>query len=421
MTRSLKEIGQQRRDLIVEMNNMHDKYGAADWTDERQTEFDEKVAQVHQLKAEIKRIELLDGFREEGNQVARPAHEVIEEYNDTVAGMSKETQAHQKAFMAWLSGGKEALDEHQRIENQRRIDAAAMNTDELAKGGFLVPEEYVNEVIVALKAYGGVRDVARPWKTDDGRKINWPTHDFTAEKGRRLAQGQRAVVQNTEVGRVSIDAHIYTSDIIRVSHQLLRDAPINMLKHFEEVAFNRIGRIQNEEFTTCEDADGPQGILTGASVGFQSGLTDAVSFDDMKRLEHSVNRAYRRSPHCHYMFNDNTLEAFSLLKDADGRPLWRASVSDATPDRINNKPYVINDDMPDIGAGNEPILFGDMWQYMVRDAEDSVMMLRFDDSNYMEFLEVGLMMVLATDARYISGAKSADGNLAIRSIKMAAA
>ena len=57
---------------------------------------------------------------------------------------------------------------------------------------------------------------------------------------------------------------------------------------------------------------------------------------------------------------DEPAQALRLLKDANGTALW-------TPanDTILGKPVVIANDMPSVGSGNTPILFGDFSYYWI--------------------------------------------------------
>jgi len=57
--------------------------------------------------------------------------------------------------------------------------------------------------------------------------------------------------------------------------------------------------------------------------------------------------------------NENTLSYFELLRDANERPVFRVSYMEGEP-RLNGKPVVLDDNMPDIGADAAFIMYGDL-------------------------------------------------------------
>ena len=66
------------------------------------------------------------------------------------------------------------------------------------------------------------------------------------------------------------------------------------------------------------------------------------------------------------MFNKNTLWALAKIKDLEGRYIWQQSARDGLAPSLFGKPYIINDDVADIGAGNASVLFGDFSKYKIR-------------------------------------------------------
>jgi HK97 family phage major capsid protein len=67
------------------------------------------------------------------------------------------------------------------------------------------------------------------------------------------------------------------------------------------------------------------------------------------------------------MFNDKTLKALRKLKNADGDYIWsKGDVTRGVAPTLLDRPYRINQVMPDIGAAAKPMLFGDFSKYYVR-------------------------------------------------------
>lgn len=121
-----------------------------------------------------------------------------------------------------------------------------------------------------------------------------------------------------------------------------------------------------QNFATAEDngfisgtgIDMPTGILNEDNGAKVSVTTTALSFDDVMRLYHSLDKKYRKN--AVWLMNDETALALRMLKDDNENYLW--NVSDNT---ILGKPVVISYDMPDAVNGNIPIVFGDFSYYWI--------------------------------------------------------
>jgi HK97 family phage major capsid protein len=57
--------------------------------------------------------------------------------------------------------------------------------------------------------------------------------------------------------------------------------------------------------------------------------------------------------------NENTLSVFELARDANERPVFRLTYMDGEV-RLNGKPIVLDDNMPDVGANAAFIMYGDL-------------------------------------------------------------
>ena len=67
------------------------------------------------------------------------------------------------------------------------------------------------------------------------------------------------------------------------------------------------------------------------------------------------------------MMNDSTLGVIRKIKDTNGNYIWQmGNIQAGIPESLLGYNVVINQAMPDIGAGKKPILFGDMSKFYVR-------------------------------------------------------
>lgn len=290
-------------------------------------------------------------------------------------------------FNTWMRRGPQALT----AEDWATVrNAMSTGTDE--QGGYTVPTEVSGAIIEALKAFGGMRSVATVISTSTGVPMSMPTSDGTSEEGEILGENAQAGAADPTFGVVNLTVHKYSSKTVAVPIELLQDSGADIEAFVNARLITRLGRITNRHFTVGTGTGQPSGVLTGATLGATgaAGQLDAVTYDDLVELEHSLDPAYREGGRCCFMFADATLKALKKLKDGQGRPLWLPGVDVKEPASILGYRYVINQAVPLMEAGAKSLLFGDFSKYVIRDAM-SITMRRFDDSAFAQKGQVGFL------------------------------
>lgn len=250
------------------------------------------------------------------------------------------------------------------------------NTLTLAAGGAAVAPDtsMYGRILEALKFYGGMEAVGSEiMTTETGADLPMATDDDTANVGAIVAEeGSHDNGTSPTMGVKTLHAYLYSSLIVKVSWQLLQDASFDIETYLGRKLGMRLGRIQNTHYTTGTGTSQPQGLVTAATVGRQSatGNSTTVVADDVKRLIHSIDVAYR-NPGCKFMMNDSTALAFELLKDGNGQYIWRSgsglnSLNDGSSASLAGYGVVINNDMPTLAASAKHTSFGDHTFYKIR-------------------------------------------------------
>jgi HK97 family phage major capsid protein len=258
----------------------------------------------------------------------------------------------------------------------------AMSTTTTTEGGHTVPTEVYNMVIEAMKAYGGMREVAQVITTDGGNPLNFPTSDGTAEVGEIVAENAAATTGEITFGVAAVNPYNYSSKKLALPWQLIADSAVDVVQLVTNRLGQRLGRITNTHYTTGTGSSQPFGVIARASTGKTgtTGQTLTVIYDDLFDLKHSVNRAYRRN--AKWMMNDLSVAIVSKLKETTGRPIWEPSVVVGAPDRLLGYEVVTNDDVAVMAANAKSIAFGDFGKFVIRDVAGSMIMRRFDDSAF---------------------------------------
>jgi HK97 family phage major capsid protein len=271
-----------------------------------------------------------------------------------------------------------------------------MSTSTGSQGGYTVQVDVSREFVDQLKDFSGMRRVADRVLTAMGNDMSFPTTDGRSEVGEIVTQNSAASTADAAFGTVPVNTVKFSSKIITVPIELLQDSQIDVVALVQKRLRQRIGRIQNQKFSTGSGTGEPFGLVTSATVGKTgaTGQTLTIIYDDLVDVVESVDVAYQELGGMTWMFGQSLRKVLRKLKDSQGRPLWMPGYGsleqNAPPDELMGYPVNVNNDMPAPGANNKSLSFGNHKQYLIRDALE-VTLFRFDDSAYMSKGQVGFL------------------------------
>jgi len=377
-------------------NNPGDKWGA-----DQQRVYDEGMGDIERVTAEIKRHENLM------QQVAANAlnGDTTDLVNQHVraGGQSDET----RALRAYLGGGVAALapEDVQRMRARvnpdisnamRTTPQAAMSTTVPTEGGYTVATEYYTQLTQAMRAYGGILNVATEIASSTGADMNFPAADATAEIGEIVGQNAPVSASDTQFQNLSLSVFKYSSKKIAVPFELLQDSMFDIEGYINALLAVRIGRITSLHFTKGTGNGQPNGIVTASGAGKvgAAGSVATVAYDDLVDLEHSIDPSYRNGAKVGFMMHDDSIKVVRKIKDAQGRPVFVPGYEQGNPggapDRLLNRPIYVSQEMDKMAANSKSILFGDLSRYFVRRVMD-LTLFRMADSNFILNGQIGFV------------------------------
>lgn len=383
MGKTLQSLRERHAVLAKETRALVENHNS-EWKPEHQEKYEAAMLELDDIKAQIDRTTLM--LEKVSNEATE--NSVIESIDRNLHNNGNNVGL--TLFNKWARGGDRAMtsDDWADIRN-------TMSTTTPAEGGYTVPTEVAGSVIEALKAFGGVREVATVMSTSSGDPINYPTSDGTAEIGEIIAENASATDLDPTFGIVTLMVQKFSSKVITVPYELLQDSAIDIVAFISSRLGTRLARASNLYFTTGTGVAQPKGVVTAAAAGIvgATGQTTSVIFENLVDLFHSIDPAYRDNPGVAFMMNDACLRVIRKMKDTQNRPIFLPGyngLADAMPDEILGKKVVINQDMSAMGANVKSILFGDFSKYTIRDAM-GMTLFRFDDSAYAKKGQVGFL------------------------------
>lgn len=140
-----------------------------------------------------------------------------------------------------------------------------------------------------------------------------------------------------------------------IGKTLLNSADVQLVSFVTDVMAEKFAIFIEKELL-----NGTTNKCTGAlstGTGITAAAKTAITADELIKLQASIKQAYQHNA-C-WTMSASTFTAIKTLKDSNGRYMLQDDVTQEFPYRLLGKPVYISDNMPEIGAGTKPVLYGD--------------------------------------------------------------
>jgi len=378
----IAQLREQLKNKAIECRRMLDNSGSAALPKGDQEQYDRLTIEINDLHDAIAQEQkLLDLMADEHFKDVTPANKSNAEPVDV----------NRSGYQNWLKNGLDGLTKEEMAAYRN-----TMSTTTGSEGGFTVPSLIANSLISSLKNYSSMRNVAEIITTQSGGPLAYPTSDGTAEVGEIVPENTQATALDVVFGTAALNCYKFSSKVVAVPMELLQDSGIDIEAMVNNRLAERIGRINNQLFTTGTGTGQPFGIVTRASSGavLSTGKTVTFDFDDLVNLQESIDDSYNMGGNAKFMLSQSARRTLRKLKDTAGRPIWtpgyELGATAGIPDLLMGSQVVINNDMAVPAANAKSIIYGDLRRYMIRDSMQ-VSLFRFTDSAYTRFGQIGFL------------------------------
>lgn len=243
-----------------------------------------------------------------------------------------------------------------------------------SKGGFLVPDEFAQDVIMKegeltifattefLRVFPMNTDVMKVPVLDTR-----PTVDKIAEAATGIGGTDPAI------GQIELVARKF-GRVIPITEELLADASVAILEFLRDLYAEILAEKRTEMVTNGTGAGEPEGVRQNADVttqafsGTQTNAADVL--DWIEAIFWGIKAKYRQGPAI-WLASAAMLETLSTVKDGVGRPIL-SQITDEPFQRLKAKPIFENTFIPDnLGGGtNESeLIFGNFRFYAFGDRQ----------------------------------------------------
>jgi HK97 family phage major capsid protein len=143
--------------------------------------------------------------------------------------------------------------------------------------------------------------------------------------------------------------------LAKVSRSLINNSQFNIVDHVVDIMAEHIARFIEHELLI-----GTNGKVTGLSTLTNVVTTEsasAITADDIIKLHDAIKDRFQNG--AFFVMSNTTRTALRLLKDKEGRYLLNDDISSPFGTSLLGKPVYVSDNMPEIGASNSAIYYGD--------------------------------------------------------------
>lgn len=338
---NLKALTEQRAEKQTEMETLLNTVK----TEERAFS-DEESELFTQLESDIQRInETLDAIAKGRELTKEPEAEETEDKKEEEEQMKEEENKvaqEERAFENYIRG----------VVLETRDDVNLTKGD----NGAIIPTSIAKKII--KKVYDVSPLLEKTTKYNVKGKLEIPYYNETSDAKVNMAYATEFVSLESNVGKfTTIELTGFLAGALaKLSKSLLNNSDFNLLNEVINIMSESIARwVEKELITgTTDKVDG----LKGVTLGVTTASSTAITTDEIIKLKRSIKQQFQKN--AIWIMNPETLTAISLLKDDNGRYLLQDDLTNDFGYTLLGKPVYESDNMPQIGAGNIAIYYGDM-------------------------------------------------------------
>lgn len=338
---SVKGLEEKKNDLIERAESILNdaETNKRELTDDEAQELAEIRDDVRKIKEALK---IADELKDDKKMVKEdnnvPANQ---DDKNKEAEQKANEEAETRAFDAYLRN---------RVEHQR----GAVN---LTKGenGAVIPATIAKKII--SKVYNICPILERSTQYNVKGKIVVPYYDEDTSTI-TVAYANEFEELASDVGafdKIELDGFL-AGALTLVSRSLINNTDFNLVDFVVEKMAYAVKRFIEHELLI-----GTSGKVTGLSTltnGITAGSATAITADEVVQLHDSIKDDFQEN--AIWIMSPATRTALRTLKSTTGYYLLNDDLSSPFGATILGKPVYVSDNMPDMGAGNVAIYYGDM-------------------------------------------------------------
>lgn len=347
-----KALMEKKNDLITRAETVLNAAKA-----EKRELTEDEAAELAEIRDNVRKIkeymELEDDFRELGGMKEKKEDKEVIEMTEEEKARAIAAQ-EERAFDAYVRGI---------VLNER--DGDPVNLTKAANGA-VIPTTIVNRII--KKVYDICPILERSSKYNVKGNLDIPYYSEDSTNLVQMDYREEFVELSSNVGNfTSIQLTGYLAGALTlISRSLINNSQFDLTGFIVDHMAYAIKR-----WIEGELLNGTPGKVTGLSTltnSLTAAAATAITADDVIKLHDSIKDEFQGN--AIWIMSPATRTALRLLKDNMGRYMLQDDISLPFGTSLLGKPVYVSDNMPNIGANNTAIYYGDMRGLATKFSED---------------------------------------------------
>lgn len=338
----MKELIEKKNDLITRAEKV-----LAVAKEEKRELTPEEAQELKEIKAKVDMIAETIKLDEDVKEMAKEDMEKKEDYTPTEKGekMKKEetnnvAEQETRAFENYIRGY---------VVNERAGELTK------ADNGAVIPTSIANKII--KKVYDICPILEQSTKYNVKGNLDLPYYDADTSNITVAYQSEFVAMSSSNGNFKSIRLTGFLAGALsKISRSLINNSQFNIVDFVVDEMANAIKRFIEKELLVGTP-DKVEGLSTLTNK-VETASATAITADEIIKLQDSIKDEFQSG--AIWIMSSKTRTALRLLKDANGRYLLQDDINATFGKTLLGKPVYVSDNMPEIGAGNTAIYYGDM-------------------------------------------------------------
>lgn len=338
----MKELIEKKNDLITRAEKV-----LAVAKEEKRELTPEEAQELKEIKAKVDMIAETIKLDEDVKEMAKEDMEKKEDYTPTEEGekMKKEetnnvAEQETRAFENYIRGY---------VVNERAGELTK------ADNGAVIPTSIANKII--KKVYDICPILEQSTKYNVKGNLDLPYYDADTSNITVAYQSEFVAMSSSNGNFESIRLTGFLAGALsKISRSLINNSQFNIVDFVVDEMANAIKRFIEKELLVGTP-DKVEGLSTLTNK-VETASATAITADEIIKLQDSIKDEFQSG--AIWIMSSKTRTALRLLKDANERYLLQDDINATFGKTLLGKPVYVSDNMPEIGAGNTAIYYGDM-------------------------------------------------------------
>lgn len=337
---NIKGLEEKRNDLKSQMMSLLDTAKA-----EKRAMNENEVANFYSLENEIKNIDAIIQREEKVNKM---------ENKEIKKDLTIE-ERDSKAFVGYI---RDVL--------ENRADANLT----VGNNGAIIPTTIAQKVIAKVYDISSILKDATKYNTKG--KLSIPVYSVDGSSDITMAYSDEFAELESNVGKfTSVDLDNYLAGaLVKLSKSLVSNTDIDLENKVIELMAQAIARFQEKE--CLYGTEGKVAGLSGVTLQQVAGSATVLTAEDLIKTKNKVKKGFRKN--AKWIMSNDTLTAVELLKDENGRFLFREDMNGEFDGYLLGYPVEVSDNMKEIATKADVAYFGDFSGLALKQRNDALEM-----------------------------------------------